>query len=75
MAGARHFRELVCWQLARELKITLYQFAEQPKVRKDFMVYSQVRNAAASAPRNIAEGHCRTPHCRTIALRTIALFV
>ena len=62
MGGARHFRELVCWQLARELKIALYEFAEQPKVKNDFRFYSQVRDAAASAPRNIAEGFGRRTH-------------
>ena len=62
MAGARHFRELVCWQLARELKIALYEFAERPKVKNDFRSYSQVRDAAASAPRNIAEGFGRRTH-------------
>ena len=62
MAGARHFRELVCWQLARALKIAMYQFAEQPKVKNDFRFYSQVRDAAASALRNIAEGFGRRTH-------------
>ena len=62
VAGARHFRELVCWQLARELKVALYRFAERPEVRSDFRFYSQVRDAAASAPRNIAEGFGRRTH-------------
>lgn len=62
MAGARHFRELVCWQLARELKIALYRFVETPQVRRDFKFYNQVRDAAASAPRNIAEGFGRRTH-------------
>jgi len=62
MAGARHFRELACWQLARELKIAVYQFAEQPRVRSDFRFFNQIRDAAASAPRNIAEGFGRRTH-------------
>lgn len=62
MAGARHFRELVCWQLACELKLALYRFAETPQVQQDFRFSSQVRDAAASAPRNIAEGFGRRTH-------------
>lgn len=62
MAGARHFRELVCWELACELKVALYRFVEAPHVKRDFKFYSQVRNAAASAPRNIAEGFGRRTH-------------
>src|SRR5687768_9023509 len=62
MAGARHFRELVCWQLSQELKIELYRLVESPEVKRDFRFYDQVRHAAASAPRNIAEGFGRRTH-------------
>jgi four helix bundle protein len=62
MAGARHFRELVCWQLSNELKLGIYPFAEQPQVKRDFKFYDQIRDAAASAPRNIAEGFGRRSH-------------
>ncbi|MBI2828085.1 MAG: four helix bundle protein [Acidobacteria bacterium] len=62
MAGARHFRDLVCWQLARELKLALYQFVDTSQVKKDFKFCGQVRDAAASAPRNIAEGFGRRTH-------------
>ena len=61
MSGARHFRELVCWQLANELKLGIYRLAEQAQVKRDFKFYDQIRDAAASAPRNIArasaDGH------------------
>ena len=62
MAGARHFRELVCWQLAWELKVALYRLVDTPQVQRDFRFCSQVRDAAASAPRNIAEGFGRRTH-------------
>src|SRR6186997_3268302 len=62
MAGARHFTELDCWRLSRELKIALYEMAERPAVKKDIRFYDQVRDAAASAPRNIAEGFGRRTH-------------
>ena len=60
--GARHFTELACWQLARDVKLALYSFVERPQVRRDFKFYEQVRGAAASAPRNIAEGFGRRTH-------------
>ena len=62
MAGARHFRELVCWQLAQELKVAVYRLAEQPPLKNDFRFSGQFRDAAASAPRNIAEGFGRRTH-------------
>ena len=62
MAGARHFRELICWQLARELKLALYEAIERPSIRKDFKFCDQVREAARSGPRNIAEGFGRRTH-------------
>ena len=62
MAGARHFRDLVCWQLSHELKLGIYHLAEQPNVKRDMKFYDQIRDAAASAPRNIAEGFARRTH-------------
>jgi four helix bundle protein len=56
MAGARHFRELHCWQLANEFKLGIYRFADRPEVKRDFRFHEQIRDVAASAPRNIAEG-------------------
>ena len=62
MGGARHFRELACWQLSNELKLGMYRLAEQAQVRSDLKFYEQIRDAAASAPRNIAEGFARRTH-------------
>jgi four helix bundle protein len=62
MAGVRHFRDLVCWQLAQELKCALYRLTDGPQVRTDLRFREQVRDAAASAPRNIAEGFGRRSH-------------
>jgi hypothetical protein len=41
VAGARHFRELVCWQLSYKLKLGIYQFAELPQVRRDVKFYDR----------------------------------
>ena len=62
MAGAHHFTELDCWQLANELKKSLYRVGKRPVVRKDTKFHDQLVDAAASAPRNIAEGFARRTH-------------
>ena len=59
MAGAKHFRELICWQLAREFKLRVYELSDASEVKKDLRFRDQLRDAAASAPRNIAEGFGR----------------
>lgn len=62
MAGARHFRDLDCWQLANELKLEIYRFVEATNTKKDLRFRDQIKDAAASAPRNIAEGFGRRTH-------------
>ena len=59
MAGARHFDELDCWQLANELKLAILEIAERPRVARDFKFCGQFVDAAAGAPRTIAEGFGR----------------
>jgi four helix bundle protein len=56
---AREFTELVAWQLARDLKLLVYEVAKRPAVTRDFRFVAQIVDAAASAPRNIAEGFGR----------------
>jgi four helix bundle protein len=72
MAGARRFQDLVCWQLAREFKIAVYQFAETPSLKRDYKFYAQIRDAAASPPRNIAEGFGRRSHADFARLLDVA---
>jgi four helix bundle protein len=57
--GATKFTELVAWQLARELKLRVYALVKQPSVARDVKFVAQIVDAAASAPRNIAEGFGR----------------
>ena len=59
MAGARHFTELDCWQLSNDLKLEIYRVSERPTLKRDRDYYGQIRDAAASGPRNIAEGFAR----------------
>lgn len=57
--GARHYRELACWELSDELKRRVYQFLKRPAVARDFEFCDQIRRAARGAPRTIAEGFGR----------------
>src|SRR5262245_60353736 len=59
MAGVRRFEELDCWKLATELKLGIYDVLERPHVRIDRDFCEDVRDAARSAPSNIAEGFGR----------------
>ena len=59
MAAARHFEELDCWQLANELKLEVYRLLESVRCKADIKFSDQLRDAVASAPRNIAEGFGR----------------
>jgi four helix bundle protein len=56
MAGVRAFTDLDCWKLANELKLGVYALIETGGASRDFDFRDQIRDAAASAPRNIAEG-------------------
>jgi four helix bundle protein len=62
MAGARHFKELDCWQLAFKLKLEVYRVSLRPAIKRDRDYFEDLRDAAASAPRNIAEGFGRRTH-------------
>jgi len=53
------FRDLVCWQLSYELNCEVLAFTETGPVSKDFKYRDQIRDSAASAPSNIAEGFGR----------------
>ena len=56
---AARFDELDAWQLANELKLGVYRLTDAGSVTRDFDFYDQLRDAAASAPSNIAEGFGR----------------
>lgn len=57
--GARRFEDLECWQLAHALKLEVYEILERDRVKRDFKFCDQIRDSAASATSNIAEGFGR----------------
>jgi four helix bundle protein len=59
MAGWKDFREIAAWQHAEKSKIRVYTLLERPKIKRDFRLATQLREAARSAPANIAEGFGR----------------
>jgi four helix bundle protein len=60
MAGVvREFRDLVAWQLSYQLKCEVFAFAAIGLTSRDFKYRDQIRDASASAPRNISEGFGR----------------
>jgi four helix bundle protein len=56
MAGARHFTDLTCWQLADELRVAVLALTGRPGFATDFKLRSQTEDAIGSVCRNIAEG-------------------
>jgi len=59
MSGARGFEELVSWQRMHELNIEVWNATEHGRAGRDFDFRDQIRDAADSAERNIAEGFGR----------------
>ena len=60
MAGA-DFQDLICYQLARELRRTGRELIRKSPLSRDFDLCDQMRRAARSATGNIAEGFtCRS---------------
>jgi|SRR5688572_10493677 len=61
MVGARHFKELIVWRLADELRRATFSLTDRPAFRRDLKLHSQTEDAVNSACRNIAEGFgCET---------------
>jgi four helix bundle protein len=56
MSGARHFTELIVWQLGDQHRIEVFKLTSQTRLRTDLKLRSQIDDAADSVCRNIAEG-------------------
>ena len=56
MAGAKHYSELIAWQLADQLRVQTLRLTARPRFVKDLKLNSQTEDAVNSVCRNIAEG-------------------
>src|SRR6186997_2474975 len=59
LVGVRQFTELRAWQLAAELRDRIVAVTARPHFRTDLRFRDQLRGAACSSPRLIAEGFGR----------------
>jgi four helix bundle protein len=59
MSGVRGFEELVSWQRMHELNIEVWKATEHGRAGRDSGFRDQIRDAADSTERNIAEGFGR----------------
>ena len=60
--GVRKFSELTCWKLARALQKEVFRLTSRPSFDRDRDLRDELRDAAGSARRNIAEGFGRRTH-------------
>jgi four helix bundle protein len=68
----KNFEDLICWQKARELCNTIYDFTEASKFKKDYRLCDQIESAAVSVMSNIAEGFERARRNEFIQFLQIA---
>ncbi len=54
--GKKGFRDLVVWQKARDLAVSIYRISNKTSLSKDFALRDQIRRSAVSIASNIAEG-------------------
>ena len=59
MGGVKNFRELRAWQAAITFKRAIYALIDSGALAKEFKLQGQLREAAASAPSQVAEGYGR----------------
>ena len=57
--GAKKFTDLVVWQKANDLSLKIYKLTESFPAEERFRLTDQMRTAASTIPRNIAEGFGR----------------
>jgi four helix bundle protein len=70
--GVRQFEDLVCWQRSNEFKRGVYSLVDRTSAKGDFRFCDQIKNAAASAPSNIAEGFGAYEHPQSARYARIA---
>jgi four helix bundle protein len=58
----RKFSDLICWRLARALQREVFKITAKPAFNSNFDLRNELRDAASSGRRNIAEGFGRRTH-------------
>ena len=56
VSGARHFTELIVWQLGDQLRVEVFSITKRRRLQADLKLRSQLDDAIDSVCRNIAEG-------------------
>jgi four helix bundle protein len=56
MRGVKRFEDLDIWQLSVELRDEINRLTDSGPAARDYKFCEQIRDAASSPPRNIAEG-------------------
>jgi four helix bundle protein len=56
MGGAKHYTDLVVWQLADAVRVEAFKFTRREPFNRDFKLQSQTEDAIDSVCRNTAEG-------------------
>lgn len=54
--GKKGVKDLLVWQLAKDLAVRVYQVSEKQELKKDFGLCDQIRRSAVSVASNLAEG-------------------
>ena len=58
--GKNGFKDLLVWQLAKDLAVRVYCVSESQNLKKDFGLCDQIRWSAVSVASNLAEGDERS---------------
>ena len=70
--GKKGFRDLIVWQKAKYLAVTVYKISEDGALSRDFSLRDQIRRSAVSIASNLAEGDERDTDKESIRFFHIA---
>ena len=73
----RTYRDLVVWDKAMNLGVAIYQFCENRRAPRYFVLMDQLQRSSGSVPSNIAEGYgrrSRGDYLRFIAIANGSLY-
>lgn len=71
------YRDLVVWDKAMDLGVTVHQFCEDRRAPRYFVLMDQLQRSAGSVPSNIAEGYgrrSRGDYMRFVAIASGSLY-